>query len=509
VIHPAGRQNPRRRLSAGDRGLSIDLPDLPLTQAECATINVLIIDDEESLVASTSAILDEEGYEVTSVRRGAEADSRLRQRKDDIVLLDWNMSGVPGTFLLRTALEARPDAIVVVMTGRPSIESSIDALRAGAWDYLPKPFSAMQLRVLVGRAAHAVIVSREAEAAHRIIPGSVTSAPALLGDSPLFRQVVSLARAVAMADASVFLTGPSGSGKEVIAQFIHRISRRRSRDIVAINCAALPDALLESEMFGHVQGAFTGATHDKVGLMTVASGGTLFLDELVEMSTMTQAKLLRVIQDGVVRRVGSSQSDGIVSVRFVSATNRDPETAIAQGRLREDLYYRLAVVPIHVPSLHERPEDIPILAEHFVSEYWQRHRGHERPPPRLTPAAMRDLEAREWKGNVRELQNVVEHAVVLVGDREEIDVSDLTTVGARPAGDSPIESVSAVHGPRLSQYHSTRDRVIERFEREYVTCLLRQTVGNVSQAARVAGINRATLYRMMQRHGLTKGEIVS
>jgi DNA-binding NtrC family response regulator len=195
-------------------------------------------------------------------------------------------------------------------------------------------------------------------------------------------------------------------------------------------------------------------------------------------------------------------------VRFVSSTNRDPEKAIADGRLREDLYYRLAVVPIHVPALHERPEDIPLLAEHFASRYWRRHRGDARPPPRLTPAALSELQSRLWKGNVRELQNVVEHAIVLIGDRDEIDVADVSTVSVRTSGDLPNGSGSIVHGPPLSKYHPTREGVIERFEREYLTCVLQQTEGNVSEAARVAGINRATLYRMMQRHGMTRGAII-
>jgi transcriptional regulator with PAS, ATPase and Fis domain len=215
----------------------------------------------------------------------------------------------------------------------------------------------------------------------------------LLGESPAFKQVVALARRVAPTDASVFLTGESGTGKELVAQFIHRMSRRKSRDMVAVNCAALPEPLLESEMFGHVKGAFTGATRDKAGLMEVANGGTLFLDELTEMSPMTQAKLLRVVQDGVLRRVGSSKTDIVVNVRFISATNKDPVQAVEDGRLREDLYYRLGVVPIRIPPLRERPEDIPVIARHFLTAYWLRHGHGSSDAPGLTDDAVRQLQA--------------------------------------------------------------------------------------------------------------------
>jgi DNA-binding NtrC family response regulator len=483
--------------------------DGSLTEAQRTDLNVLIVDDEESLLASTASILESDGYRVTALQRGSDGELRLRERADGIVLLDLYMSGVSGSELLKTAVDGRKVPKVIVMTGRPSVESSLEALRAGAWDYLPKPFSAAQLRVLVGRAAHEAIAARDDQPAGDASVRDPADEALLLGDSPVFRGVVSLARMVATTDASVFITGPSGSGKEVIAQFIHRMSRRKTKDIVAINCAALPEPLLESEMFGHVKGAFTGATRDKVGLMEMADGGTLFLDELTEMSPMTQAKLLRVVQDGVVRRVGSSQSDAVVNVRYIAATNRDPEQAIAAGKLREDLYYRLGVVPIEVPALRERPDDIPLLAQHFLTTYWIRHRGAGPPPPRLTPAALSDLRSRPWQGNIRELQNVMEHAIVLAGERDEIDVADLPTGGARAPGDFPLQGSYLGDGVPLSEYHPTRDRVVERFEREYLTCVLQETDGNVSEAARLAGVNRATLYRMLERHGLTKRQIIT
>jgi DNA-binding NtrC family response regulator len=499
---------PARDSSEDETGEN-DAAESLLTEEQKSTIKILVIDDEESFLESTSSILEGDNYQVTAVQRGSAADSKVRESRFDIILLDLYMSGVPGTYLLRTALEKNPDTVVIVMTGRPSIKSSIQALRDGAWDYLPKPFSATQLRILVGRAAHAVMVGRESEEMQATEELPVDESAPLLGESPLFRGVVALARKVASTDASVFVTGESGTGKELVAQYIHRMSRRKSRDLVAVNCAALPEPLLESEMFGHVKGAFTSATRDKVGLMEIASGGTLFLDELTEMSPMTQAKLLRVVQDGVLRRVGSSKTDAIVNVRFISATNRDPSKAVADGRLREDLYYRLGVVPIHIPALRERPEDIPILASHFLEAYWTRHRGGGRDTPTLTPEAMEDLRARPWKGNVRELQNVIEHAIVLVEDRGEIDAADLPVLEPKPAGHFPLQGSYLGHGVPLSGYHQTRDRVVARFEREYLKSVLQETEGNVSEAARVAGVNRATLYRMLERHGLSKGDVVN
>jgi DNA-binding NtrC family response regulator len=504
----AARSRSASRDPSDEEGTEQDTAESLLADEQKATIKVLIVDDEESFLESTASILEDDNYQVTAVQRGSAADSRVRESRYDIILLDLYMSGVPGTYLLRTALEKNPDTVVIVMTGRPSIKSSIQALRDGAWDYLPKPFSATQLRILVGRAAHAVLVGRESAEMQAAEEVPDDEASTLLGESPLFRGVVALAQKVAGTDASVFITGESGTGKEMVAQYIHRMSRRKSRDMVAVNCAALPEPLLESEMFGHVKGAFTSATRDKVGLMEIASGGTLFLDELTEMSPMTQAKLLRVVQDGVLRRVGSSKTDAIVNVRFISATNRDPSKAVADGRLREDLYYRLGVVPIHIPALRERPEDIPVLANHFLRTYWERHRGG-RPGPMLTPDALEDLRSRPWKGNVRELQNVIEHAIVLVEERGEIDVADLPVLEPKQAGHFPLQGSYMGPGVPLSGYHQTRDRVVARFEREYLRSVLQETEGNVSEAARVAGVNRATLYRMLERHGLSKGDVVN
>src|SRR6266581_2645170 len=367
------------------------------------TIRILVIDDERVLRESCTSVLGTEGYHVTTSGRGAEALDLLKRRAFDIVLIDLYMADVPGSELLRTALATHRDTIVIVITGKPSVESSLEVLRAGAWDYLPKPFTGTQLQILIGRAAHAVIVARESRAQEQRSSSAADNSDRLtvLGTAPLFRRAIELARKVAPTDASVFITGESGAGKELIAQFIHAHSRRHARPIVAINCAALPEPLLESEMFGHVKGAFTGAVRDKAGLLESANGGTLFLDELIEMATPIQAKLLRVIQDGCVRRLGSERTDAVVNVRFIACTNCNPVAALRSGQLREDLYYRLCVVPIHIPPLRDRPEDIPLLVSHFLAYYWHRHRESEA-LPKLSEAGVCELRARSWKGNVRE-----------------------------------------------------------------------------------------------------------
>src|SRR5216117_2141573 len=415
---------------------------LSLTPAAKASVQVLIVDDERTLRESCASMLKHEGYNVRVCSRGDAALETLKRTRFDIVLLDLYMAQVQGMELLRTALETHPETIVIVMTGHPSVTSNLEALQAGAWDYLPKPFSATHLQILVGRAAHAVIVARETRdlQAGSSAEGAGTDKVPLIGVSSAFRRATDLARRVASTDASVFITGESGVGKEQIAQFIHNHSRRSSRPLVAINCAALPEALLESEMFGHVKGAFTGAVRDKPGLLEMANGGTLFLDELIEMSKPIQAKLLRAIQDGVVRRVGSERTDAVVNVRFIACTNCNPEEALRSGQLREDLYYRLRVVPIQVPPLRERPEDIPLLASHFLAYYWRRHRESDTPLPKLSETAVRELRSRPWKGNVRELQNVIEHLVVLLRPGADVQPEDIPVIDGPMPTEDPDES---------------------------------------------------------------------
>ena len=492
---------PRSESPAGD--------PLDLSPELRESIQVLVIDDDRTLREGCASMLQMSRYNASFVGRGDEALDLLKRRRFDVVLCDLYMSGVPGMDLLRAALATDRDTLVIMMTGNPSVTSSIEALRAGAWDYLPKPFSATHLQVLLGRAAHAVVVARETRQMQQsmIAESSNSEKVLLLGAAPAFQRAVELARRVAQTDASVMITGESGTGKEVIAQFIHKHSRRASRKLVPINCAALPEPLLESEMFGHRKGAFTGADRDKPGLLETANGGTLFLDELTEMSHPIQAKLLRVIQDGVVRRVGSEQQDAVVDVRFIAATNKDPQEAVRKGSLREDLFYRLRVVPIRLPALRERVEDIPILAKHFLAHYWGRHRRRSEAMPQLLPDTMQFLRSRPWRGNVRELQNVIEHVAVLAEAGQQLNPDDIAFYDDA----APVTADTGIPTVMLDgAYHLAKDRLVTHFEKEYLSRLVTRAGGNMSKAARLASIDRTTLYRLMEKHSVRRedaGEI--
>jgi transcriptional regulator with PAS, ATPase and Fis domain len=278
-----------------------------------------------------------------------------------------------------------------------------------------------------------------------------------------------------------------------------------------VNCAALPEALLESEMFGHVQGAFTGAVREKQGLLEVANGGTLFLDEITEMPAVLQAKFLRVIQDGVVRRLGSTATNAVVNVRFIAATNRNLQKVVEEQVLREDLYYRLCVVPIHIPPLRERRSDIPVLAQHFLTRYWSQHRENGAKIPTFSPEAVESLQMRHWTGNVRELQNVIEHAVVLLEPGADIRPDDLPHMGNGRAPVGDVVQASPVSFDSLSDgsYHGVREKVLTDFEMSYLSWLIERARGNMSKAARIAGVDRTTLYRLMEKHGLHRDTIIT
>ena len=470
-----------------------------------ASLRILVVDDDRTLREGCASVLQADGYSVTSMGRGDEAVDLVKRRKFDIVLCDLYMTPVTGMDILKATLEAHKDTIFVVMTGNPSVTSSIEALRSGAWDYLPKPFSASHLQILVGRASHAVLVARETRDLRlQLLQQSGNSDKlTLLGVAPSFRKAVELARKVSGTDASVLISGESGTGKELIAQFIHGHSRRASRKLVPINCAALPEQLLESEMFGHRKGAFTGADRDKPGLLETANGGTLFLDELTEMSMPLQAKLLRVLQDGVVRRVGSENQDAVVDVRFISATNRDPQEAVNQGVLREDLFYRLRVVPIKLPPLRQRLDDIPLLANHFLAHYWERHRQPSDAQPRLSEQTIEFLRSRHWRGNVRELQNVIEHVAVIAEPGQPIKPEDVPIYEDAPAPASEGGMPTGIMG---DAYHIAKDKLVAHFEKEYLTRLVARAGCNMSKAARLASIDRTTLYRLMEKHGFRRDE---
>ena len=473
---------------------------LPVSKA---SISVLVVDDDRPLREGCAGFFQVEGYDVTSVGSGSEAMEIVKRRRFDMVMLDLYMTQVSGMEILRAILAANKDTLVVMMTGNPSVETNLEALRIGAWDYILKPFTPTHLDVLTGRAVHAIAAVRDARnsTASALRHTGNSDLVTCLGVSPAFREAVSLARRVAATNASVMLSGESGTGKEVLAQLIHRHSRRAAKALVPINCAALPENLLESEMFGHRKGAFTGADRDKPGLLEVANEGTLFLDELTEMSLRLQAKLLRVLQDGVVRRVGA-ESQQTVDVRFISATNRDPHDAMTSGILREDLFYRLRVVLIKLPPLRERVQDIPLLAQHFLSIYWERHRSREK-LPQFTEQSMDVLRSKQWRGNVRELQNVIEHLAVLAQPGRPIEPDDIPFYEA-----APKETVEKTIPSSLLDegYYAAREKLVSNFEKAYLSRVVDKAGGNMSKAARMASIDRTTLYRLIERYNFTRDD---
>src|SRR6266513_1521706 len=433
-------------------------------------LRALIVDDDRTLREGCASVLRNEGFSVEVTGRGEEAIQMVHRSRFDIMLVDVYLEPVSGIDVLKAVMATAPSTLVVLMTGNPSVESSIEAMRIGAWDYLPKPYSGTQLQLL-------------------------------LGMSPAFKAATELARRAAPTNASVMIVGETGTGKEIIAKHIHQHSRRARKRLVPINCAAIPEQLLESEMFGHRKGAFTGADREKMGLLELANGGTLFLDELTEMSMPLQAKMLRVLQDGIVRRVGSEHEDAIVDVRFVSATNRDPRESIRNKQLRDDLYYRLNVVQVTIPPLRERLEDIPLLANHFLQVFWSRHRSAKDAVPSFTDDTLEFLSSRPWRGNVRELQNFVEHVTILAQPGAKIQIHHLPL-------DQEVDLGAVSNGvgilPSSDAYHVAKEQVLAAFEKNYVTRLVARSSGNMSRAARLASVDRTTLYRLLERHGFRR-----
>jgi DNA-binding NtrC family response regulator len=458
-------------------------------------ISILVVDDEELLARSCVQILGAEGYQVASEPRGKSALEAVRRQPPDIVLVDVMLPDMDGLEVLKEIRKILPDSLVIMITGFATVNSSVEAIQAGAYDYIPKPFTATQLRILIGRAAQQVQLSRDnALLRDRLRRREGTAA--LVAASDAMRKVLSVVERVALTDASVFISGESGTGKELVARELHERSRRSGSPFVAINCAALPDQLLESELFGYEKGAFTGADEQRQGLLERAKGGTFLLDEVTEMSLELQAKLLRVIQERRIRRVGGG-GEIPIDVRWVSTTNRDPEQAVREGALRQDLFFRLNVVPVRVPPLRARPDDIPILAQEFLRRYMAEY---ERPDLRLGAAVLKYLSAYSWPGNVRELQNLLERLVSLSADGE-ITPGDLpeelltSRVFLRPTGSDHPRSADL-------PFHTAKAEAIADFEKAYLQELLGRNGGNISRAARQAGIDRKTIHRLLVKYEL-------
>ena len=447
---------------------------------------ILIVDDQRNMRTTTALVLRQQGYEVTEAESGDAALSRLLSEPVDVVLTDLKMAPLDGLDVLRGALEIAPATQVIVMTGYGTVESAVEAMQLGACDYLSKPFKESELRVRVQRALErrrlivdAGLFSDEFRERYKL--------DNLVGRSAPMRELLTKLVRVAPTDVTVLVTGESGTGKELIARAIHANSKRSSRPFVPVNCAAISETLLESELFGHVKGAFTGAVKLRQGLFEEASGGTFFFDEIAETTPAFQAKLLRVIQEHEIRRVGDNASIP-VDVRVIAATNRDLKEAIAEKRFREDLFYRLNVVPLHAPPLRERKEDVPLLAQHFLTRFNQRN-GTRRT---LTQGALQKMTSYDFPGNVRELENVVEQAAALAHS-EEIDADDVF-IETRAA---PAAAPSAGGVRTLAQE-------VDEAERRAIEAAMQRNEGQLEKVARELDVSSTTLWRKMKRLGMRK-----
>ncbi len=450
------------------------------------------------MLETVRRILVRDGRDVLACGSGGEALVELEREPYDLVVTDLMMPDVDGMAVLEAAREKNPDCPVVLMTAHATIETAVAAMRAGAWDYIAKPFSMAELRVVVDRALEHSFLARENHRLRAELEAR-SSAPAFVARSTPMRAVDDMITRVAPTELTVTITGESGTGKEVVARAIHARSARSAGPFVPIDCAAIPANLMESELFGHERGAFTGATTARQGLVEEANGGTFFLDEIAELETAVQTKLLRLLQDHEFRRVGGNKLLK-ANLRIVAATNRDLEAEVAAGRFREDLFHRLNVVRIRLPPLRERPEDIPPLLDHFLERLRQES---GRAALRLSPEVRERLIAHPWPGNVRELVNCVRYLVGLARG-PEAELSDLPPVlrNASPVVATLAEGAPPVEAIRPELAYKTAKRIwSDWFDELYVRRLLDAHKGNVSAAARAAGIDRKSIQRMMKRQG--------
>ncbi len=443
---------------------------------------ILIVDDEESLVETLTVLLKREGFEVLSALSGGEAIDKLDE-DPDVVLADIRMPKISGIDVLYETRNRKPEVPVVLMTAQASLQSAIQAVNQGAFYYVQKPFTNDELLAILRKAVDFGRVTSENRTLKREIRKRDRSAVTQpIGKCRSFLEALKVAETVAPTESTVLVQGESGTGKEVLARYVHELSERSDNSFLSINCGALTESLLESELFGHVKGSFTGAVKDKQGLFVAANGGTLFLDEVGEMVPATQVRLLHVLQQHEVIPVGATEPVK-VDVRIIAATNADLEERIRQGAFRSDLFYRLNVIAIHLPPLRDRRDDIPLLAENFLTQFAQR-RGAE--PKRLDEGALQALLEYDWPGNVRELENALERAVAMAAN-ETIgrEVLPVRVIERRPA---PLVSGQPPPNPPL-----------EIIERAYIEWVLRSEGGNKTRAAEVLGIDPSTLYRKLAR----------
>jgi len=449
---------------------------------------ILLVEDDDSLRLTQAMYLEREGFEVTAVGSGGEALRRIANNQYHAVVTDLRLDEVDGLKVLAAVKEKSPETEVILLTGFGSVDTAVEAMKAGAYDYLTKPVDPDDLVITLKKAVERLQLRRQVaylqkEVAQQAGIGEIVAV------SPEMQRIMRLIQQVAQNEATVLIEGESGTGKELMARYIHHSGIRASGPFVAINCGALPENLLESELFGHVKGAFTGAIKDKKGLFEVADGGTLFLDEIGETSPSFQVKLLRILEDGTFRRVGGT-TEHRVDVRIIAASNKDLASLVSKGQFRRDLYYRLKVIPVYLPPLRKRVADIKPLAEHFVSRYGNRMgRRHSA----LSAAAINRLEAHVWPGNVRELENAIERALIFF-QGEEIQPSDLPLEACMP----PVDGFESAEG--------SGDMSMETMEQDHIRKVLENCQWNRSRAAQELGIGYNTLWRKMKKYGIQPPE---
>ncbi|NOZ56775.1 MAG: sigma-54-dependent Fis family transcriptional regulator [Calditrichaeota bacterium] len=450
---------------------------------------ILVVDDDKNICKMIEINLrKEKSYEVLTASSGESCLRVLRENHVDLVLLDIQMPGIDGIETLKRIREEDPHIQVVMMSAHGTIERAVQSMKLGAYDFLTKPFSSERLMVTVKNALMAGSLKKEVEELRTELRSRYRFEN-IIGQSGAMQEVLRAIERVVDSNVTVLITGESGTGKELVARAIHYNSRRRNKPFVAVNCSALPESLLESELFGHEKGAFTGATQRRIGKFEQANGGTIFLDEIGLMTPATQAKILRVLQEREFERVGGNELVR-VNVRIISATNRDLEEAMKKGEFREDLYYRISVFPIKLPPLRERKEDIPLLAGHFLKKYSEQE---GKKVDSINPEALELMMAYNWPGNVRELENAIERAVVLA-TTNEITPRELP------------QAVKAIGEKKIYESDQTLNSWIEKLEEQALRQALLECEGNISETARKLGIGRATIYRKAKKYGLPIGK---
>lgn len=454
--------------------------------------SVLIIDDEDGVRKSLADVLGDEGYRVSVAASGREGLEKLRSEQPELLLLDIWMPEMDGLEVLQQIRAEGLSPMVVVMSGHGTIETAVKAVKLGAFDFIEKPLSLERLLVILQNAAGVHDLNQENLALRK----QVQKHRNILGESGAIRQIRELIRKVAPTSASVLITGENGTGKEVVAHAIHALSPRFKKPFVEVNCAAIPEELIESELFGHEKGAFTGATQLRRGKFDLANGGTLFLDEIGDMSLKTQAKILRIIQEQKFERVGGPETIS-VDVRIIAATNKDLKAEIKRDAFREDLFYRLNVIPFHIPPLRERSDDVVFLSEHFLREY---STAHARAYRSLTPEALGALSAYSWPGNVRELKNLIERIIILTPDAR--NGSPITAAEILEQLNEDSDQTRMSHSAAASASATSLRDARNSFEKDFIIKTLKDNDWNVSKTAQVLGIERSHLHKKMKGFGI-------